>query len=385
MNWKISSLKGFDSIFGRLACSVAMATVKPRKDVIRFVKSPSHKSASSEKIKILVIRPGGIGDAALLYPALKALRESFKDSQINVLAEQRNAGILKGCPYINSVFLYDFRPPIELFKTILANYDIVIDTEQWHRLTATASYLTRAPIRVGFVTNERAKLFTHPVPYSHDDYEVYSFLNLVSGVTGIRYDFNENEPFLPLDSNLISQICPAMLEFRKKWGATVGVFAGATIPERRWGMGNFAETSKTLSQEGIGTVIVGGRVDLKDAKKFEENVGRERILNFVGKTSLIETAAIISQVDLFLTGDTGLMHIAYGVGTPTVSLFGAGIQRKWAPIGKNHIAINKDLFCSPCTKYGYTPRCPYSVKCLKDITIDEVKEATLRLLSQSKK
>ncbi len=385
MNWKIGSLKGFDSIFGRLACSLARATVKPRKDAIHEIKCPSLNTAFPEKIKILVIRPGGIGDAALLYPALKALRESFKDSIINVLAERRNAGILKVCPYISNVFLYDFRPPIELFKTILANYDIVIDTEQWHRLTETAAYLTRAPIRVGFGTNERAELFTHPVPYSHNDYEVYSFLNLVSAVTEIRYDFNENEPFIPLDSNLISQIRPAFLEFRKKWGTTAGVFAGATIPERRWGMENFAETSKKLSQEGIGTVIVGGRADLKDVKKFEENVGRENILNFVGKTSLIETAAIISQVDLFVTSDTGLMHIAYGVGTPTVSLFGAGIQRKWAPIGKNHIAINNDQFCSPCTKFGYTPRCPYSVKCLKNITVDEVKEAVLKLLSRFKK
>jgi ADP-heptose:LPS heptosyltransferase len=96
----------------------------------------------------------------------------------------------------------------------------------------------------------------------------------------------------------------------------------------------------------------------------------------------METAAIISQLDLFATGDTGLMHIAYGVGTPTVSLFGAGIQKKWAPIGENHIAINKNLSCSPCTKFGYTPRCPYGVKCLSEITVEEVKEAVLKLLSR---
>jgi ADP-heptose:LPS heptosyltransferase len=384
MNWKVEGLKRFDSIFGRLALSLAKVTVKPRENTTWHNLNARSLPGFSGKLKILVIRPGGIGDAALLYPALKALRDNFKYAEINVLAEKRNAGILRGCPYINSVFLYDFRPPIELFKTLRTNYDIVIDTEQWHRLTATASYLTGAPIRVGFGTNKRAELFTHPVSYRHDDYEVYSFLNLVSAVTGERYDFNGNEPFIPLDSNLISSL-PAILEFRKKWSATVGMFAGATVPERRWGIHNFAEISKKLHKEGIGTVIVGGRVDLKDAMKFEEIVGRENILNLVGKSSLMETAAIISQVDSFVTGDTGLMHVAYGVGTPTVSLFGAGIQKKWAPIGKSHIAINKNLFCSPCTKFGYTPRCPYNVKCLKDITVDEVKESALRLLSQRKK
>jgi len=316
---------------------------------------------------------------------LRVLRENFRDSEINVLAEKRNAGILKGCPYINNLFLYDLRPPIELFKVLRANYDIVIDTEQWHRFAAIASYLTKAPIRVGFKTNERAELFTHPVSYSHDEYEVYSFLNLVSAVTGEKYDFDGDEPFIPLDPSLISRVCHSISKFRKGWGAVVGVFTGATVPERRWGVDNFAEVSKCLSKKGIGTVIVGGNAELEDAMEFEGIAGRENVLNFVGKTSLMETAAVISQVDLFVTGDTGLMHIAYGVGTPTVSLFGAGIQKKWAPIGKKHIAINRNLFCSPCTRFGYTPKCPYNVKCLRDITVEEVKESALRLLAQSGK
>lgn len=372
MSWKVEFLKRFDSTFGRLACSFSTLVVKPRKSVKEL--SP----------KILVIRPGGIGDAALLYPALKALRESFKDSEINVLAEKRNGGILKVCPCINNLFLYDSRPPLEFFRILGADYDIVIDTEQWHRLTATLSHLTRAPVRVGFATNERATLFTHPVSYSHDDYEVYSFFNLVSAVTGREYDFNKDELFIPIESNLISGIMPKLVEFRKRSTAVVGLFAGATISERRWGINRFAELAKSLHGEGVGTVMVGGRVDIKDAGSFEEIVGTENMLNFVGKTSLMETAAIISKLDLFVTGDTGLMHVAYGVGTPTVSLFGAGIQKKWAPIGKRHVVINKNLPCSPCTKFGYTPKCPYKVKCLEDITVDEVKESVLRLLSQSK-
>lgn len=373
MNWKIEGLKRFDGIFGKLACSLAKAIVSPRSDI------------ALEGRKILVIRPGGIGDAALLYPALRALRGGFKDAEIDVLAEKRNAGILKGCPYISNLFLYDLRPPIELFKALKADYDMVIDTEQWHRLTAAASYLTKAPIRVGFRTNERAGLFTHPVSYRQDDYEVYSFLNLVSAITGEKYDFDGSEPFIPLDPNLISGVRPSILEFRKRGTAVVGVFIGATVPERRWGVDNFAGVSKRLSEEGIRTVIVGGNAELEDAREFEEIAGRENLLNFVGKTSLMEAAAVISQVDLFITGDTGLMHIAYGVGTPTVSLFGAGIQKKWAPVGKNHIAINRNLFCSPCTRFGYTPKCPYDIKCLKDIGVEEVKESALRLLVQPRK
>ncbi len=367
MNLKIEGLKKLDRVVGGIACSVSKLFVKPR------------VNSSASIPKILLIRPGGIGDAALLYPALRALREEFPEAQINVLAEKRNAGILIGCSYIDRVFLYDRRPPVELFEALGSGYDIVVDTEQWHRLTAAFSYLTRASQRVGYATNRRGELFTHPVPYSHDDYEVYSFLNLISAITKNRYEFNEDTPFIPLEDGLKEKACPILSNFKDNWNGVVGMFAGATVEERRWGVENFSELSEALSCEGYGTVLLGGRSDIKDARVFELN-SKGICLNLVAKLPLMETAAVISQVDLFITGDSGLMHVAYGVGTPTVSLFGSGIEKKWAPRGKRHIVINKHLFCSPCTKFGYTPRCPFGIACMRQITVDEVREAALKIL-----
>jgi len=368
MNWKIEGLKKFDSIFGRLACSVSRLAVSPRKWV------------NKDNPKILVIRPGGIGDGVLLFPALKELREEFPDSDIDILAEKRNAGILTICPSVSNIISYDINPAVTLYKTIKGNYDIVIDTEQWHRLTAAVSYLTKASLRVGFATNERANLYTQSVAYKQEDYEVYSFLNLISAVTGKEYKFDESKPFIPLDSNSHSEIVSSLSDFKKGKSGLVGVFAGATVPERRWGTNNFADLSKELSEGGLGIVLIGGKVDLEDSIKFKEIIGSENVLDYVGLTSLSQTAWIISKLDLFVTGDTGLMHISYGVGTPTVSLFGAGIEGKWAPQGGKHIAINKNLSCSPCTKFGYTPRCPYNVKCLSDIKVQEVKDAVMNIL-----
>ncbi|OGW02152.1 MAG: hypothetical protein A2Z59_03620 [Nitrospinae bacterium RIFCSPLOWO2_02_39_17] len=91
----------------------------------------------------------------------------------------------------------------------------------------------------------------------------------------------------------------------------------------------------------------------------------------------------LPKVSLLVTGDSGIMHIACGLGTPTVSLFGPGIENKWAPKGKNHIIINKRLFCSPCTKFGYTPSCPRDAECMRLITVDEVEDAVLKLLKIS--
>lgn len=371
MNWKIEGLKRFDGIFGRLACSAVKLIATPRE--ARELSNP----------KILIIRPGGIGDAVLLFPALKEIAHSFPESIIDVLAERRNSGIFSLCPFINSVILYDDKPPSGLITIIRDKYDVVIDTEQWHRLTAAVSYMTGAPVRAGFQTNGRSELYSHSVPYSHSDYEARSFLNLASALTGVKYEFQPDEPFIPLDSLGSRDFDSALSNFRKGKRALAGVFAGATVNERRWGATNFGKLVKKLSQEGIGVVILGGGDDLGNSSEIKSITGEGNVIDYTGKTTLAETARIISKLDLLISGDSGLMHIAYGVGTPTVALFGAGIEEKWAPLGKSHIAINKHMPCSPCTKFGYTPSCPYGVKCLNEITVDEVSLEVAALLSEA--
>ncbi len=382
MNFKIEGLKKLDAILGRPAGFLARAFIKPRPGETNQTQNFSVTTESEKKLKILVIRPGGIGDAALLYPLLNALKWHFNNSEIDVLAEKRNSGIFIGCPYVSEVFLYDSGLFFALYKTLKRNYDIVIDSEQWHRLSAVFAYLTRAPIRVGFGTNDRSELFTHAVPYSHDQYEVFSFLNLASTITGDSHEFNNMSPFIPIGGKLILKFSPQINELRNRCAAIAGIFSGATTPERRWGISKFVALAEGLINEGFGIVIIGGNEDVDDSVKLDEIASGDFTINYAGKTSLIETAAIMSQLDLLVSTDTGLMHIAYGVGTPTVSLFGAGIQKKWAPIGNSNIALNKHLPCSPCTRFGYTPKCPYEVRCLGDISVEEVKGAVLELVSK---
>ncbi len=370
MNWKTEGLKRLDGALGKIACSAS-----------RFIVSP-RKKCEGESRKILVIRPGGIGDAVLLFPALSELRNHYKDHTIDVLAEKRNSGIFAACPYIDGLLLYDRKPHETLYGVITGGYDIVIDTEQWHSMTAALSYLTRAPERIGFGTNERAGLYTRKVPYSHDDYEVFSFLNLVTALTGEEYEFDKARPFLPIPGQH-DAVSSAISEFRKGKRAVVGIFTGATVPERRWGASNFAELAEKLSRENIGSVLVGGESEKSDVREFARARENGSLLDFIGKTKLNETAAVISELDLLISADTGLMHIAYGVGTPTLSLFGAGIQKKWAPPGDDHAAINRNEPCSPCTRFGYTPKCPYGVRCLTGISVEVVKESAMVLLARS--
>ena len=290
-----------------------------------------------------------------------------------------------GCPYIDRVLLYDSSPLGTLSGVLKEGYDIVIDTEQWHRMTAALAYLTRASVRAGFATNERARMFTHPVAHRRGDYEAVSFLNLVSAVTDKKYAFDEDKPFLPIERDKYGKAAAALGEFRAGKRAVVGIFTGATVNERRWGTRKFAGLAKALVEEGLGIVLLGGPGDVQSSAEVKHGLDYKSVLDLTGKTSLVETAAVISMLDVLVSGDTGLMHIAYGAGTPTVSLFGAGIEEKWAPRGGRHAVINKRLSCSPCTEFGYTPPCPYGVRCLREISVEEVKESALGLLSLTSK
>jgi len=125
-------------------------------------------------------------------------------------------------------------------------------------------------------------------------------------------------------------------------------------------------------------VVVGALADLADGDRITAEGG----LNLAGQTSLAETAGVIARSELLVSGDSGLLHIAVGLGVPTVSLFGPGRALKWAPRGENHFVLNRQLDCSPCTTFGTTPHCPYKARCMQEITVNEVAQAAIRLLNE---
>jgi ADP-heptose:LPS heptosyltransferase len=134
-----------------------------------------------------------------------------------------------------------------------------------------------------------------------------------------------------------------------------------------------------LADLGVAVVVVGSG---DDKGQGEMIVAGTEGLNLAGRTSLSETAAVIQKSALLLSGDSGVLHIAVGLGVPTVSLFGPGRAGKWAPRGERHIMINKGgLPCSPCTTFGTTPPCPVAVQCMSHITADEVFNAVTALLT----
>lgn len=356
---RVRLLKAADSVVGRIAACLAP-----------LVPFSIHNEGGIASI--LLIRPGGIGDAVLLVPAIHALKEKFPDARITLLAERRNAAAFALCPKVDRVLHYD--TPSELFSAIRGRYDLVIDSEQWHRLSAVVARLCRAKMLIGFGTNERRRIFTHAVAYSHDDYEVASFFRLLEPL-GIGGE-NLKAPFLSVPAGALEVAEALLTPLAGK--PFVVIFPGASIAERRWGAEHYRQVAEALNSLGYPVVVVGGG---DDRNQGDEIVSGGRGLNLAGRTSLAETAAVLGRGRLLVSGDSGLLHMAVGLGIRTVSLFGPGRVLKWAPRGGRHVVINRALPCSPCTTFGTTPPCPINARCMGEITVEQVLDGVIGLLS----
>ncbi len=357
---KILILKYIDRFIGRLFAGV--------------LTSPTAESVPPDHItSLLLIRPGGIGDAVHLIPALYAIREKFPGISIDILAEKRNSAIFSLYPHVRNLFHYD--NPGDFLSVLRRDYDVVIDTEQWHRLSAVTARLIGARQRIGFGTNERSRLFNYPVSYSHDKYEVFSFLKLLAPL-GIDAPEAIVSPWLKVPDGVAKRAKELLAGLDGE--SIVVIFPGASISERRWGVERFRSVATMLSDANIATVVVGGEEDRSEGQEIVRGLKGK---NLAGATSLLESTAIIDHCAVLVSGDSGILHVGVGLGRSTVSLFGPGVAAKWAPTGVNNIVLNKHLSCSPCTRFGYTPSCKIGARCIADITPEEVYSAVLSLLN----
>lgn len=363
MTKKINILKKLDSIIGPFAITFAKTIFRPR---IKASEAPS---------SFLFIRPGGIGDAVLLMPALKELKRAYPKAKIDLLCEKRNHEIFELCTEIDSIFLYDNLAG--LTATFRGKYDVVIDSEQWYRLSAVVAYLTRAPMRIGFSTNDRGELFSDPISYKEDEHEIYSFFRLISPLVP-NHAFNEETAFISIPDELSRRVDCALRPLAEK--RIVALFPGGSVPEKRWPLERFRELAERLTEAGYAIAVVGGKCDFDLGNKITE--GLNSAVNLCGSFSLVETAALLKRAALLITGDSGILHIAFGVGTGTLSLFGPGNEIKWAPGGDIHLSLSSDLDCRPCTKFGTIPPCSRNIECMLLIDSTKVFKKAIELLER---
>jgi heptosyltransferase-2 len=138
-----------------------------------------------------------------------------------------------------------------------------------------------------------------------------------------------------------------------------------------WYPGRFGELGKRLCERLKATVLVFGREEEKPiADEILQHLGGQGI-DLTGRTRLLQLAALLERCHILVTNDTGTMHVASGVGTPVVALFGSTDPLATGPWGEGHVVVRKDVPCSPCLKRI----CPTDHSCMELITVDEIEEA----------
>lgn len=320
------------------------------------------------KYTVLIIRPGGLGDAILLTPMVMLMREKLKDKvEIHYLGEKRNVEGAEFCygDIIQKFFVYDSLSfLIFLFRSI-KKYDFVLDTEQSFLLPAFFANILGKKV-IGFATTEKKHVFDIKVEYFFSRFEAVNFFRLgLALILAIeRKDFDEKEHWGISDEDVISYFrltqkytgkrkLVAQLEGGRKKKIDV-LFAPYTTRKEKMSPSLF-ELIEEMREEGYKIEVIGNR-----------------------KLMFQDILKMMEESRVFVSVDNGILHFANFVGDiKVVALFGPTNHLKWAP--PNAFVLRKYLWCSPCSKYAEIPPCPRNIDCMK-IEKSELKKFILNFL-----
>jgi lipopolysaccharide heptosyltransferase II len=343
--------------------------------------------------RILAVELADIGDLILITPALAALRETYPAAQIDVLTTAHAAPILDGAGLADNVILFDkfaFDHPLGLLRPTnwrdgwslarrlrSAKYDAILI---FHHLTtrfgalkyAVLALVTGAPRRAGldngrgwFLTDRALDLgfgAKHQVEYWLD---VVALLGATTQDKRLRVGISSADrrwahECLPDEGDMFIAIHPG---------------SGGYSLARRWEPEKFAAVADALHNKyGARIVLVGGPDDRADQVI---RCMRHKPLNLAGHTTLNQLAAVLSLCSAFIGADSGVLHLASAVGTPTTALYGPSNHLAWGPWQTQQPAnlIRSGVLCSPCSYVGHTVGLRNGCKartCMKLITPETV-------------
>ena len=342
--------------------------------------------SQDELKKILVINLGGMGDFLLSIPALKALRNFYRTSWIVLLTVPRTKKITDGFSYFDEVLPFD-SGWFKLYKVISElrkrKFDMAINMRtlvSWKSACKMALLFhgIGARYKVGRDTAKRGFFLDVKVPEdergSMPEYE-YD-LNTVRAL-GVQAEFCLPEITVrPEDTTSINKFFAEHNISEKDM--VIGINPFAPWPAKCWPLENFAEIIKALKKEFDCKIVITGSGNEREAALQLKELSGIEIAIASGRTSLEELAVLLKRCSVYITNDTGPMHLAAIVHIPLVAIFGGGYLKRFDPrnISDKAIVLCKGVDCSPCNKIHCS-----SMKCLKEISPEEVVLAVRQLFS----
>lgn len=347
--------------------------------------------------KILIINPFGIGDVIFSTPIIEILRKKFPDSFIAYVCNRRVSELLSTNPNLDKIFIYEKdeyrdvwnQSRIAYFKKLFTSaralrsykFNVLID------LSLTYQYSMLAKIigikeRIGFNYRNRGRFLTKRVDVEgFDSKHVIDYYLEVLSFLGIDVKKHSVSPKIYISEEL-TRLSDEILKNNGVSGKDLligvvpgcGASWGADAAHRRWDKENFAVLIDKLIEKYNAKIIMFGNKKEAEICDDIQKMIKNKVINYCGKTSIPEMAALMSKCALIVSNDGGPLHMAVGLGIRTVSIFGPVDEKIYGPYsvnGTHKVIFKKGLECRPCYRKFKYRKCDNRL-CLNGITVEDV-------------
>jgi len=337
---------------------------------------------------VLVVQTSFLGDTVLTLPLLSEIKRRFPGGKLTLLCAPVGREILASHPDIDEIIVDDKRrvdaglSGLRRKAKILRSKDFTLAISP-HRSfrSALLLLLARIPYRVGFRQSKGAFLFhtlANRDPLRHDVLRNLSILEAL-GISTEDCRHVIDLPLIPDSKEKIRRLLDsAGIDLNQ---TLVGINAGSVWATKRWSPDSFAVLIRRLKQDlDCQIILFGGPEDAAIVAKIRELCGTS-VAMLAGKTALCDLPAAVSACHLFITNDSGPMHIAVARGVPVVAIFCATTPSLgFYPYSSKAVVVEKELSCRPCSSHGGR-RCPLGTEdCIRLIRPEHVLQAVKHVL-----
>ncbi len=337
---------------------------------------------------ILAIQLWGLGETILTLPAIEALRQKYKKSNIDVLVTNRNKEVYFNNKNINNARILSLNP-VSIIFFMLGNfkkYDMVIDMEEYLNVSSIIAFFA-GKRRIGFSHGARSKLYTDKVYYNDKQHAVSTFLDLLKPLN-IKKNV-EKLPNLIYSANDKKNVDGMLKKFgigKKDFIVGFGVGAAESAKSRMWPKERFAKVADYLIKKYRAKIILIGNNEEKKFINELQNLMENKSYSFsvAGLINAREMFYLIEKCRLFIGNDSGPMHVAAAQGVKTIGLFGCNLPVRFKPFGKNGYYLYKKNNQDACINVhkGEVGECKHGIEnaCVKMIQVEDVKELIDKIL-----
>ena len=286
--------------------------------------------------RILILRMGPLGETLLTTPVIRALRRRFREAYIAYMVAPGREELVSENPNLDEVITYSVSIPKLIYEMAKRSFQMVVILQPTFRLVMH-TFLARIPFRIGFETNSgKGRLLHVAVPNNIDQHETTRYLDVVRGI-GIEPDSEEPEMFVnPWAQGWADDLLTGAGISPNQ--PLIGLNPGSGSESRRWSKAEFAQVGDQLHQKYDAHIfITAGDAEGSLPHDIAELMSCSPVI-LAGITPM-QLGAILQKCRLYISNDTGPMHMSTAVKTPTIALFGASNPLQWGPHWHPHTII----------------------------------------------